>query len=285
MSEISETKRDSLHSAIMSIPVEAHQATNRDYKIGHRAALHAAAELAAEFMSPPRMNGCRIGSHVPHRRAAMSELTDQRLDEIEAIANTATPGPLEVAEGDLYDSEGTDRWSVVKDVGGAKYFVATVENGCPGDTLETEKANAELFALSRTAIPEMVAELKQFRMESAEEDQRLAVHWDSDMRAIRMWQEENPGNDLTWPSNDRLCFWLMQQMDRLKASSPSWQDRPTGPGLWVCMSKPWHDGKMSDVVLMLSQEDIDRGEPFNVSRVFGPIPADESKPTEGTEPK
>lgn len=40
-----------LHNAIMNIPVEAHQASNRDYKIGHRYARHAAAELASEFVS------------------------------------------------------------------------------------------------------------------------------------------------------------------------------------------------------------------------------------------
>lgn len=51
MSEISEPTRDSLHIAIMNIPVESHQATNRDYKIGHRAALHSAAELVSEFVS------------------------------------------------------------------------------------------------------------------------------------------------------------------------------------------------------------------------------------------
>lgn len=147
----------------------------------------------------------------------MKLVTDAELAEIEAIVNSATPGPLEVTEGDCFGEEESDRWSVVKDVGGAKYFVATIENGVPGDTLETEKANAELFARSRTVIPAMVAELKQFRMEAAEEDQRLAMHWESDMRAIRMWQEANPGNDLTWPSNDRLCFWLMQQIDKLRA--------------------------------------------------------------------
>lgn len=141
----------------------------------------------------------------------LASMTNERFAEIERLAGAMTPGPLEVTEGDCHGSE-SDRWSVVAAREGRQFFVATIENGAPGDTLETEKANAAMFA----AIPEIVAELKRLRDEAAEWQQRFDLQWDSDMRAIRMWQEANPGNDLTWPSNDRLCFWLMLQLDDLK---------------------------------------------------------------------
>lgn len=56
---------------------------------------------------------------------------------------------------------------------------------------------------------------------------------------------------------------------------PQWHDRPPGPGLWACKSKPWANGPKDDVMLNLSQEDIDRGAPFQCVAVFGPIPARE----------
>ena len=46
-----------------------------------------------------------------------------------------------------------DRWLVVSDFG---YHIATIENGAPGDSLDTEEANAHLFAAS----PEMLEACK-----------------------------------------------------------------------------------------------------------------------------
>lgn len=92
----------------------------------------------------------------------MELLTGDRLEELLQIANAATCGPLEVTEGDCHGDE-ENRWSVVKDVDGAMFFIATIENGAPGDTLNTERANAELFAASRTAIPALVAEIRELR--------------------------------------------------------------------------------------------------------------------------
>lgn len=107
----------------------------------------------------------------------IQSISIERLNELDRLANAATPGPLEVIEGDMHGEE-SDRWSVVRDVNGAKFFVATIENGIPGDTLETEKANAELFAAARTEIPAMVAEikrLKSFVKLTAEMSTRLAA--------------------------------------------------------------------------------------------------------------
>lgn len=51
-----------------------------------------------------------------------------------------TPGPWTASMGTEDDNE---RWCVLNEAG---YLLATVENGAPGDTLETEEANARLIA-------------------------------------------------------------------------------------------------------------------------------------------
>lgn len=58
-----------------------------------------------------------------------------------------TPGPWRAVKGSEFDSE---RWQIVFD-GPYSWIVATVENGQPGDTLETEGHTAHLIA----AAPEM----------------------------------------------------------------------------------------------------------------------------------
>lgn len=67
---------------------------------------------------------------------------------------------------------------------------------------------------------------------------------------------------------------VRQRIAALVKQTVDYHDRPTGPGRWVCMSKPWADGKMSDVVVDLSQDDLDRGAPFHTARVYGPLPVD-----------
>lgn len=42
------------------------------------------------------------------------------------------------------------------------------------------------------------------------------LRWKADMRAIKRWQEANPGNDLTWPDHADLCVWLLGENDCLK---------------------------------------------------------------------
>lgn len=60
-------------------------------------------------------------------------------------------------------------------------------------------------------------------------------------------------------------------------SQPRWLDRPSGPGLWAmeCVTdKP----NLKWSAMWLDQSDIDRGAPFGVARVFGPIPLPQEKP-------
>lgn len=63
-----------------------------------------------------------------------------------------TPGPLKASKGWEGDPE---RWVVCSD-GLRHYLVATIENGQPGDTCETEGHTARLFA----AAPELLDALK-----------------------------------------------------------------------------------------------------------------------------
>lgn len=70
--------------------------------------------------------------------------------------NNTTPGPW-IASTGFEDEE--DRWIVTVDGGdtGMNYVIAMIHNGAPGDTLETEEANARLFA----AAPDLLAALKE----------------------------------------------------------------------------------------------------------------------------
>ncbi len=44
----------------------------------------------------------------------------------------------------------------------------------------------------------------------------LDLQWNADMRAIKLWQEANPGNDHVWPDRGKLMLWLLTQIDELK---------------------------------------------------------------------
>lgn len=52
---------------------------------------------------------------------------------------------------------------------------------------------------------------------------------------------------------------------------PAWHQRPTGPGLWL-IEKSDYGSPYPYLALELTQEDIDRGAPFDAKRVYGPIP-------------
>ena len=64
------------------------------------------------------------------------------------------------------------------------------------------------------------------------------------------------------------------EVARLEAEDelPAWRDRPTMPGLWVCIGTGRLNGH--DTVLKLTQAVLDTGAPFCTNRVFGPIPLD-----------
>ncbi len=62
-----------------------------------------------------------------------------------------TPGPFLPQFNEI-----ENRWSIVADNGSRPYLIAVVENGQPGDSLDTEEATAHLLA----AAPEMLEALE-----------------------------------------------------------------------------------------------------------------------------
>jgi hypothetical protein len=60
---------------------------------------------------------------------------------------------------------------------------------------------------------------------------------------------------------------------RVARAIPQWMDRPSTPGMWLCVPDNSNTFKQL-VVTWLSQPDLDRGAPFHTRRVYGPIPAD-----------
>jgi len=55
-----------------------------------------------------------------------------------------------------------------------------------------------------------------------------------------------------------------------EVNQPAWRKRASGPGIWVCYGECELDGRLTAV--RLTQDDLDRGAPFHVKQVYGPIP-------------
>lgn len=71
---------------------------------------------------------------------------------------------------------------------------------------------------------------------------------------------------------------------QLAAEAPSWMERPSGPGLWVCMPDASLRSPLNGIVtLELDGEDLARGAPFHTSVVFGPLPKAPAMKGEGDE--
>jgi hypothetical protein len=74
-----------------------------------------------------------------------------------------TPGEWYADRADLNaddpDDADPDRWAVLVKVEGRphSFLVATVENGAPGDTMDTEEANARLMAASKDLLAALKA--------------------------------------------------------------------------------------------------------------------------------
>lgn len=65
----------------------------------------------------------------------------------------------------------------------------------------------------------------------------------------------------------------LRRLMEVSELEPQWMDRPSGPGIWVCIGGVAGGiGRLQDSVLHLTQADLDRGAPFFVVRVYGPIP-------------
>lgn len=54
--------------------------------------------------------------------------------------------------------------------------------------------------------------------------------------------------------------------------APAWRNRPTCPGIWVCVQEE-HNGKPTkSCVLALTQDNLNHSTLLFTTRVFGPIP-------------
>jgi hypothetical protein len=75
------------------------------------------------------------------------------------------------------------------------------------------------------------AEITTLRAEVSELNQVFDARWSADMRAIKCWRKDNPGNELVLPDHVNLCLWLMEERTRLAAEvawhvedKNKWQD-------------------------------------------------------------
>ena len=59
--------------------------------------------------------------------------------------------------------------------------------------------------------------LDEARAEIADLRRTFDLMWAADQRAIKAWQEANPGNDMVWPDRSALTRWLLDQIARLTA--------------------------------------------------------------------
>lgn len=94
------------------------------------------------------------------------------------------------------------------------------------DLTEEEMPEPSLDVLKRVAARMRVnapdtAFLAEWAVERIEElEATFELRWKADMRAIKRWQEANPGNDLTWPDHADMVVWMLDQMDARAAQPP-----------------------------------------------------------------
>lgn len=78
---------------------------------------------------------------------------DEKVIDVAVPYEPHSPGPYEASKGAEDEPE---RWQVVRKEP-PQFVIATIENGAPGDTLETEGATARLFAIA----PEMLEFIRE----------------------------------------------------------------------------------------------------------------------------
>lgn len=55
------------------------------------------------------------------------------------------------------------------------------------------------------------AEVQKAKDDKSELEVLFDLQWKADQRAIKRWQEANPGSDLVWPDRADMVVWLMDQ--------------------------------------------------------------------------
>lgn len=59
-------------------------------------------------------------------------------------------------------------------------------------------------------------ELRRHASDAAELQQTFDLQWAADMRAVKMWREAHPGNELVLPDRANMVVWLLEEHDALK---------------------------------------------------------------------
>ena len=54
--------------------------------------------------------------------------------------------------------------------------------------------------------------------ELADLQRTFDLRWKADQRAIKMWRDAHPGNDLVWPDRCDMVVWLLDQLDDAKTT-------------------------------------------------------------------
>lgn len=86
----------------------------------------------------------------------------------------------------------------------------------PGALPDIALAMGSIGAMKRgePIEPEGIRAIVELAEEGERQLAQFDVRWAADMRAIKRWQEANPGNDLVWPDHADLVVWLIDVIDR-----------------------------------------------------------------------
>lgn len=81
------------------------------------------------------------------------------------------------------------------------------------DCLERMVPSDLRFILGRleSARDSAHARIAELESDLADYERTFKLRWSADQRAIKRWQEVNPGNDLVWPDHSDLVIWLGEE--------------------------------------------------------------------------
>lgn len=147
-----------------------------------------------------------------------NEGSDNRILADQAIASAKS---LRAAAQVRANSEGDG--GAVKGLAIEMLRVAEAADGSSAGAKELLRAGAAALSLQPVtgegspsqALRDRVAVLERERDELQEV---FDSRWNADMRAIKRWQEANPGNDLVWPDHADLVLWLEAELATSRAA-------------------------------------------------------------------
>lgn len=65
----------------------------------------------------------------------------------------------------------------------------------------------------------LYSRLVEARMKNAEHDFTFDLRWKADMRAVKMWREAHPGNELVIPDHADMVTWMLEQQSAIDAET------------------------------------------------------------------